>query len=74
MSSYGLLQGLTGVRYDAVDKTLYVESKIGDFKTFLSTETGFGNVELKGGKVSVNMVYGALNVKKVMVSGKEQAL
>jgi hypothetical protein len=74
MSSYGLLQGLTGVRYDAVDKTLYVDSKIGDFKTFLSTETGFGNVELKGGKVSVNMVYGALNVKKVMVSGKEQAL
>jgi hypothetical protein len=74
MSSYGLLQGLTGVRYDAVDKTLYVDSKIGDFKTFLSTETGFGNVELKGGKVSVNMVYGTLNVRKVMVSGKEQAL
>jgi hypothetical protein len=53
---------------------LYVDSKIGDFKTFLSTETGFGNVELKGGKVSVNMVYGTLNVRKVMVSGKEQAL
>ena len=28
MSSYGYLQSLTGVRYDAVDKTLYVESKI----------------------------------------------
>jgi len=74
MSSYGLLQGLTGVRYDALDKTLYVDSKIGDFKTFLSTETGFGNVELKGGKASVNMVYGTLNVKKVVVSGKEQQL
>jgi len=72
MSSYGLLQGLTGVRYDAVDKTLYVDSKIGDFKTFLSTETGFGNVELKGGKASVNMVYGTPDVKKVVVSGKEQ--
>jgi uncharacterized protein (DUF608 family) len=70
MSSYGLLQGLTGVRYDAVDKTLYVDSKIGDFKTFLSTETGFGNVELKGGKVSVNMVYGTLDVKKTVVLNK----
>ena len=27
MSSYGLLQGLTGVRYDAVTKTLYVASQ-----------------------------------------------
>ena len=74
MSSYGLLQGLTGVRYDAVDYTLYVDSKIGDFKTFLSTETGFGNVELKNGKVEVKMVYGNLDVKKVIVSGKEQQL
>jgi hypothetical protein len=72
MSSYGLLQGLTGVRYDAVDHTLFVDSKIGDFKTFLSTETGFGNVELKNGQVKVNMVYGNLDVKKIIVSGKEQ--
>jgi uncharacterized protein (DUF608 family) len=26
LSSYGLIQGLTGVRYDAVDKTLYPQS------------------------------------------------
>ena len=71
MSSYGLLQGLTGVRYDAVDHALYIDSKIGDFKTFLSTETGFGNVELRNGKVSVDMVYGTLDVKKVFVSGVE---
>jgi uncharacterized protein (DUF608 family) len=74
MSSYGLLQGLTGVRYDAVDKTLYVDSKIGDFKTFLSTETGFGNVELKNGKAFVKMLYGNLDVKKIVVSGTEQQL
>lgn len=71
LSSYGLLQGLTGVRYDAVDKTLYIDSKVGDFKTFFSADTGFGNVELKQGKVSVNMVYGTLDVKKIVVSGKE---
>lgn len=33
MASYGMLQGLTGVRYDAVDKTMYINSKIGDFKS-----------------------------------------
>ena len=74
MSSYGLLQGLTGVRYDAVDHTLYIDSKIGDFKSFLSTETGFGNVGLKNGKPFFKMVYGNLDVKKVMVSGVEMRL
>jgi len=29
LSSYGLLQGLTGLRYDAINKTLYIDSKIG---------------------------------------------
>jgi len=74
MSSYGLLQGLTGVRYDAVDHILYIDSKIGDFKSFLSTETGFGNVGLKDGKPFCKMVYGNLDVRKVIVSGVEKML
>jgi uncharacterized protein (DUF608 family) len=74
MSSYGLLQGLTGVQYDAVDRILYIDSKIGDFNSFLATETGFGNVGLKNGKPFLKMVYGNLEVKKVLVSGKEQQL
>jgi len=74
MSSYGLLQGLTGVQYDAVDRILYIDSKIGDFNSFLATETGFGNVGLKNGKPFLKMVYGNLEVKKVLVSGREQQL
>ena len=74
MSSYGLIQGLTGVRYDAVDHILYIDSKIGDFKSFISTETGFGNVGLKNGKPFFKMVYGNLDVKKVMVSGVEKEM
>lgn len=74
MSSYGLLQGLTGVRYDAVDHILYIDSKIGDFESFISTETGFGNVSLQKGKASFKMAYGNLDVKKVIVSGVEQRL
>ncbi|MEP7252625.1 MAG: GH116 family glycosyl hydrolase, partial [Ginsengibacter sp.] len=70
LSSYGYLQALTGVRYDAVDKTLYIDSKVGDFTSFLSTETGFGTVTLKSGKPSIKMVYGKLPLEKVIVSGK----
>lgn len=74
MSSYAMIEGLTGVRYDAVDKTLYIDSKIGDFTGFLSTDTGFGNVGLKNGKPFVNTVSGNIDIKKVMVSGKEKQL
>jgi len=71
LSSYGYLQALTGVRYDAVEKTLYIDSKIGDFTSFLSSEKGFGTVTLKAGKVQVKLAQGELDLKKVKVSGKE---
>ena len=70
LSSYGYLQALTGVRYDAVDKTLYIDSKIGDFTSFLSTETGFGTVSLKAGQCTLKVVYGKINVEKTIVGGK----
>jgi len=73
LSSYGYLQALTGVRYDAVEKRLYIDSKIGDFTSFLSTESGFGTVSLKTGKVSVNVVYGKLDIEAMSVSGKISA-
>lgn len=74
LSSYGYLQALTGVRYDAVEQTLYIDSKIGDFTSFLSAGNGFGTVSLKNGVPGIKWVYGKLEVKKVMVSGKVRAL
>jgi len=72
MSSYGLIQGLTGLRYDAVDKTLFINSNIGiDFKCFLSAETGFGLAGLKRGKPFIDVKYGYIDVKNAIVSGKE---
>ena len=73
LSSYGYLQALTGVRYDAVEKKLYVDSKIGDFTSFLSTETGFGTVSQKAGKVSVNIVYGTVDIQTIVLAGKSSA-
>ena len=67
MSSYGLLQGLTGVRYDALTKTLYVDSQVGDFRSFLSTETGFGTVIYKNGKATLDVKWGTIPVEKTVV-------
>lgn len=70
MASYGMLQALTGVRYDAVSKTLYIDSKVGDFKSFISTNTGFGTIEWKQGKPSLKVLYGEINVNHYKVSGE----
>jgi uncharacterized protein (DUF608 family) len=74
MSSYGLLEGLTGARFDAVDRILYINSRVGDFTSFISTETGFGNVGLKNGEPFLNVVYGKIEPQKVIVSGTEKVL
>jgi hypothetical protein len=71
LSSYGYLQAFTGVRYDGVDKTLFIDSKVGDFTSFLSTETGFGTVSLKAGKPGLKTFYGTIEVQKTVVSGKQ---
>ena len=67
LSSYALLQGLTGVRYDALTQTMYIDSRLGDFTGFISAETGFGNVGLKEGKPFIDVVYGDITVKGFVV-------
>ncbi len=71
MTSYGLIQSLTGLQYDAVEKQLTIDSKIGnDFKCFIATETGFGLAGLRKGKPFIDVKYGFIDVKSVIVSGK----
>jgi len=68
LSSYGLFQGLTGIRYDAVDRILYIDSKIGkNFTSFLSTETGFGNVGLKDGIPFVEVKMGKIPFERIVL-------
>ena len=67
MSSYGMLQGLTGVRYDALTQKMYIDSQIGDFTSFISTETGFGNVGLKNRKPFIDVAYGEIIVKDFVI-------
>ncbi len=69
MSSYGLLQGLTGARYDAVEKVLYLKPSIkGDFRSFLCTAAGYGTVGLKNGMPFIEVKHGSIPVKRVEYS------
>ncbi len=69
LASYVLLQGMTGVRYDAIDKTLYMNNRLGtDFRCFLSTAGGFGTVGLRGGKPFYEVKSGTIDVEKTVVT------
>ena len=66
MSSYGLLQGLSGARYDAVDKVLYLQPTLkGDFRSFLATATGYGMVGVRNGAPFVDVVSGHIPYTKI---------
>jgi uncharacterized protein (DUF608 family) len=66
MSSYALLFGLSGARYDAVDKVLYLEPSIkGDFRSFFSTATGYGTVGVRKGKPFFEAKAGTLDIREV---------
>jgi uncharacterized protein (DUF608 family) len=66
MSSYGLIQGLTGIRYDAVDKVLIMRPGMkGDFRAFLSTATGYGTAGIKDGKPFLEVKRGQVEVKSI---------
>lgn len=66
MSSYGLLQALSGARYDAVDKVLYFRPALkGDFRAFLCTATGYGTVGIRNGKPFLEVVAGSIFVQRI---------
>lgn len=66
MSSYALLQAYTGIRYDAVEKTLYVEPNIpGEFISFLSTETGYGLISVENNAVKVDVYSGNIEINEI---------
>ncbi len=66
MSSYALLFGLSGARYDAIEKILYLEPAIkGDFRCFFSTAAGYGTVGLKHGKPFYEPRQGTLDFREI---------
>lgn len=66
MASYGMLQALSGARYDAVEKTLYLQQTIkGDFRAFLCTATGYGTVGVRKGKPFCEVKSGRIDIQRI---------
>jgi uncharacterized protein (DUF608 family) len=66
MSSYALLFGLSGARYDAVDKILHLHPAInGDFRCFFSTAASYGTVGVKKGKPFYEPKSGMLEIREI---------
>jgi uncharacterized protein (DUF608 family) len=66
MSSYALLEALSGARFDAVEGTLYLTPAIkGDFRSFLSTATGFGTVGVRNGRPFLDVIAGRIPYRKI---------
>jgi len=71
MSSYALLFGMSGARYDAVDGVLYLEPAIkGDFRCFFSAATGYGTIGVKDGKPFFEPKSGKLQIKELKYTAK----
>jgi hypothetical protein len=68
MASYALLQSYTGVRYDNSTKTLYAKTNnSSSYKTFLSTATGYGNVEMSCNKINVTVICGKIEIDNIII-------
>ncbi len=66
MASYGLLQGLSGARYDAVEQVLYLAPGLrGDFRAFLATAGGYGTVGVRRGKPFLEVRAGQIPVREI---------
>lgn len=66
MSSYALLFGLSGARYDAVEKVLYLEPRVkGDFRCFFSAGSSYGTVGVRHGKPFYTPAKGQLEIREV---------
>src|SRR5262249_22104910 len=68
MASYGLLQGWGGVRYDAIERKLYVSPRIaGDYSVFLCTATGYGHAGMRNGTPFIDVKTGQIAVDHMML-------
>jgi len=66
MASYGLIQGWSGVRYDACERTLYISPRVGgDFSSFLCTAGGYGIAGKRGGEPFFDLKSGEVDIEQI---------
>ena len=67
LSSYALIEGYTGIRYDKINRTLYVKKDLPEgTKSFLCTGSGYGTVVINEKGVHVNTLSGEIYVEKIL--------
>jgi hypothetical protein len=72
MSSYAVLDALSGFRYSAVSKTLVVDPKLPQpFTTFFSAASGFGTITVNDNKVQIDVVEGQLPVDRIELGTRQ---
>jgi uncharacterized protein (DUF608 family) len=78
MASYALLPSLAGFRYSAVEKTLWFGPKLkaSPFTAFFSTATGYGTISLDKSSLTVSVIEGKLELKRVRLTldGQEREI
>jgi uncharacterized protein (DUF608 family) len=63
MSSYAMLGALSGARYDALTRTMYLDAKLpGEFRAFIATAGGYGTVGIRDGEPFLDVVAGEIPV------------
>jgi hypothetical protein len=73
LSSYALIFGLAGVRYDRCSKTLFIAPSItGDFTSIFVTETGFGICGIKDGQPFHQVKEGEVDIAQVVYRASRQ--
>ena len=66
MSSYGMIQGLTGLTYDAVDRKMKIDSRMGDdFTSFVCTRSGWGNLRSEDNEITLKVEHGYLDLQEL---------
>ncbi len=68
MSSYSLLQALSGLRYSRVESRLFVEPKTSGnaFTTLLTCSSGYGSFCVKNNKIIITMNEGSIVLKEII--------
>jgi hypothetical protein len=77
MASYSLLGALSGFRYSAVQKILWFgpQLNIRPFRSFFSTASAFGTIELGVESLSIRVIEGELQVDElVLADGKGEKI
>ena len=72
LASWALLQALTGIRYSAVERTLWVApvSAQRPFRSYFGTGGNFGTLTLENDSLTLALAEGSLEIENVVISGR----